>query len=362
MKKAITAVLWVFALSNASSAADALLQLQIRAGTVSAAQRRSTAGAKDPDTDRGAEVFHPAPPDRQPDAAFSGDVSEIVSVWQKACGEAAVYSNPGCRIHECDLLPSNCRPGRLLLFRGETGRNDRIAVSGLYRTVFTESDFYSGGKNPVDLAGQLKRELEVIRPMKQVPKKDMGPYENQIALVRSPAKNGWFWRFSKTGDEDPSLRRPFKGKYAKTAQEAFSFMETVFYLHKNGPFPNYKDPVLGIISIDPFVSFSLNAEDAIGFPISALYMESAINGSSIVTATPYLIIISVPESEIVTQCGEEPQEPGTVLDPARNCRGYNDYNEHELAAFMFAKPEYILGSLPMPKDFVEAWHKRGELK
>jgi len=292
---------------------------------------------------------------------FSGDINQVVSAWREKCGKAAVYSNPDCRIHECDLLPSNCRPGRLLLFRGEPKLNEHPAVSGLYRAALSGSDFYAAGKDPVGLAEKLKSELEPVRPMKAVPKKELGENENEIVLAGDAAKHDWYWRYDKDGEEDPSLKRAFPGKYAKTKREAFSFMETIFYFHKDGPFLKYKDPGLGIISIDPFVSFSLNAEVAIGFPISDLQMESALSHAPI-SGTPYLIIASVPESEIVRQCGEEIQEPGTILDPAQNCRGYNDYNEHELSAFVFTKPEYILSSVPMPKDFIEAWINRGALK
>lgn len=292
---------------------------------------------------------------------FPADINQIVSVWQKTCGKAAVYSNPDCRLHECDLTPENCRPGRLLLFRGETQLNERPAISGLYRSALFGSDIAPGVTDPPGLAKKLKTELEPVRPMKTVPKKELGHNENDIVLVREGARNGWYWRFNKDGEEDPALKRPFPGKYAKTEQEAFSFMETVFYFHKDGPFLKYKDPKLGIISLDPFVSFSLNAEVAIEFPIAALSIECYLAGIPF-TGTPYLIIVSVPETEVVRLCGEEVQEPGTILDPSRNCRGYNDYNEHELSAFLFTKPEYILTALPMSKDFIEAWKNRGQVR
>ncbi|MFA6434913.1 MAG: hypothetical protein WCW52_09480 [Elusimicrobiales bacterium] len=61
-------------------------------------------------------------------------------------------------------------------------------------------------------------------------------------------------------------------------------------------------------------------------------------------------MLSVPDTEIVPRCGETPPESGSILDPSVSCRGYQDYRELELSAFMFTRPDYLLGiiSLPIP--------------
>jgi hypothetical protein len=231
--------------------------------------------------------------------------------WNALCGPSSAGD---CVLHECDVVPAKeCRAKRILLFRGEDRDPSVFSLSGLARNHWKGLAFAPD----VDAPGLMRRlhdEMEAFRPVDRPPT-DGGP------VVLDPSSGTRRWIYGETPD---SVYKP------GATGPALTFLQILAFFHVESSYLYFNDPALGPVSIDPLISYSASPLVATGFGHRGR-----------------LIVLSVPEDEILPDCGEEVPKPGRILN-GHLCESQTAFPlEREFDVVLFPLPHLVWKSFAL---------------
>jgi hypothetical protein len=247
------------------------------------------------------------------------ELDRIRAVWTEKCGKQA--SDKICTIDECDLSPNQCRPDRVLLFRGEDHLYEQTGSSALARAKLNGSD-YGNTQSSESLMASFSRDLSVLKTF------EYAPQAEEVLLIINSKTGERQWRWKSSLDLVSSYAGP--KKIRSSALTAYSF-------HVEASFPYYRDDNLKkTLGIDPLISVTSNPGVAISFGNPE--EKDADEGR--------VIVFSVPKSALAPLCGKAARlTPARVLDP-RNCT--DPLNEHideqELDIVLYADSDWVYRS------------------
>ena len=239
--------------------------------------------------------------------------AQLEKVWNQKC-EKVNPSRP-CRLNECDLKITGFRKDHVLLFRGEDQKFEWPSMSSLVRTHWQNSAYGFSNGRPLDALQLLKR----LRLDLALFGRTTGAPQGTPFLLDRDLKTG-SRRWSMSG-RDIS----FWGHFGDRDDPALVFTGMLRIFHDVGSYFFFNDPDLGQVCLDPLVSYSASVMTAIG--------TNREKGR--------VMILSVPKSELVTDCPQQRLVPGSILSFTA-CQIKNQFLlEREYDAVLYPNPKYI---------------------
>lgn len=238
-------------------------------------------------------------------------VAKFKQAWMNKCFPLSDRRN--CHVDECEVSAQDCRPNRALYFRGEPQRFPTPATSGLLRALWAGSAYHADAESGLALLEGLRKDLAPVRPIETY----TFTSEDDAWILDGKTKT---WSYSGGGQIKPPN--------GVLPANVSSFRNILFSSHASGDYLAYQDEKLEKkISLDALISFSPSP-----FVSGTFVGDPAAN-------TGRLIVLSVPELEIVNGCGEEVPVPGTLQNSAECEQSHAD--EFEFDSILYVSPDYV---------------------